>query len=127
MAPESSNSIDTFNSHVYMQILGTWDNNKQGSFADSEERGKINFSEMGIIILTPTRLLSRFLIFLMKEERNLNVWNIIYSFLLKPMFLSNIYLCIWLHWVLVIAYRIFVTHRLSSCGSGLVGPWHVRS
>ena len=31
-----------------MQILGTWDNNKQGSFADSEEKGKINFSEMGI-------------------------------------------------------------------------------
>lgn len=31
-----------------MQILGTWDNNKQGNFADGKERGKINFSEMGI-------------------------------------------------------------------------------
>lgn len=30
-----------------MQILGTWDNNKQGNFADGEERGKINFSENG--------------------------------------------------------------------------------
>ena len=64
----------------------------------------------------------------MNEERNLNIWNIIYSFVLKPMFLFNIYLCIWLHWVLVMAYRIFVvTRRLSSCGSGLVAPWHVRS
>lgn len=31
-----------------MRILDTWDNHKQGSFADDEERGKFNFSEMGI-------------------------------------------------------------------------------
>ena len=51
-------------------------------------------------------------------------------------FLIFIYLIIWLHWVLVVACRIFTAaHRLlSSCGAcaleltgSVVAPWHVGS
>ena len=62
----------------------------------------------------------------------LKYWKIIIISSSCVLFL-NIYLFIWLHWVLVVACGIFVAARglLSGCGAwaleraGLVAPWHV--
>lgn len=47
--PKALNSIDTFNSHVYMQILGTWDNNKGAKFCwTARKEVRLTSLKMGI-------------------------------------------------------------------------------